>query len=127
MPTRAFCLVVGVSAILLAADGVTPEERGHDLFIRRCSGCHSLDLNKEGPRLGGVYGRKVASEPKFAYSGALRKLQFRWDEAQLDRWLQNPESVAPNNDMEFRLTDARERTLVITYLKSLDMKNANKP
>lgn len=34
----------------------------------RCSGCHALDLNKEGRRLRGVYGRKGANVPDFAAS-----------------------------------------------------------
>jgi cytochrome c2 len=40
-----------------AAEG----EQGKELFERRCSGCHSLDKDKEGPRLHGVYGRAAGS------------------------------------------------------------------
>jgi hypothetical protein len=31
--------------------------RGKDVFERRCTGCHSLDQNREGPRLRWVFGR----------------------------------------------------------------------
>lgn len=96
-----------------------PEERGKDLFARRCSGCHALDLNKEGPRLRGVYGRKAASVPGFPYSDALKKLAIRWDDASLDRWLTDPDAMAPDTDMAFRLADGEERKVVIAYLKSL--------
>jgi cytochrome c len=118
MLAKILCLAAAGGAILLAFN--TQEEHGKDLFVRRCSGCHAPDLNKEGPRLRGVYGRKAASVPGFAYSDALRKMDLRWDDASLDRWLRDPDSMAPDTDMGFRLTDAEERKAVISYLKSLE-------
>ena len=62
-------------------------ERSRKSAARNCS-CGAaaaatlLDLNKEGPRLRGVYGRKAASVPDFAYSDALKKVDIRWDDAQ---------------------------------------------
>jgi cytochrome c len=121
MLARIMCLAVAGGVVLLAFN--TREERGKDLFMRRCSGCHALDLNKEGPRLRNVYGRKAASAPGFSYSDALKKLDLHWDEASLNRWLSDPDSMAPDTDMGFRLTDAEERNALIAYLKSLDLKN----
>lgn len=121
MLARVMCLVVAAGAVLLAFN--TQEKRGKDLFMRRCSGCHALDLNKEGPRLRNVYGRKAASVPDFSYSDALKKLELRWDEASLGRWLTDPDSMAPDTDMGFRLTEAEERNALIAYLKSLNLKD----
>ena len=118
MIAKIVCLAVAGGVILLAFN--TEEERGKDLFVRRCSGCHAPDSNKEGPRLRGVYGRKAASVPGFSYSDALKKADIRWDRASLDRWLSDPDSMAKDTDMGFRLTDAEERKAVIGYLKSLD-------
>jgi len=118
MIARILCLAVAGGAILLAFN--TEEERGKDLFVRRCSGCHAPDLNKEGPRLRGVYGRRAASVPGFSYSDALKKADIRWDQASLDRWLSDPDSMAPDTDMGFRLTNAEERKAVIPYLRNLD-------
>lgn len=87
--------------------------------MRRCSGCHAPDLNKEGPRLRGVFGRKAAAVAGFGYSEALRKATVRWDETTLDQWLSDPDALVPETDMAFRLTDAAERKEVIAYLKSL--------
>src|ERR1700741_3486715 len=53
--------------------------RGKDLFEKRCGGCHSLDTDKEGPRLRNVYGRKAGSILGFKYSDALKGAQFTWD------------------------------------------------
>jgi cytochrome c len=109
--------VLAGAASLLALG--TPEERGKDLFGRRCSGCHALDIDKEGPRLGGVYGRKAASVPEFEYSEALKKSAACWDEASLELWLTDPDAMAPGTDMAFRVSDGEERKALIAYLKSL--------
>jgi cytochrome c len=106
--------------LTLSAAGETgKEERGKELFVRRCSGCHAPDMNKEGPRLRGVYGHKAASSPGFAYSDALKKAGIRWDDASLDRWLSDPDAMVPDTDMAFRLANGDERQAVIAYLKSL--------
>ena len=117
MTKKLLWAIVAGSTILLAF--ATPQERGQDLFARRCSGCHGTDTNKEGPRLRGVYGRKAASVPGFDYSEALRKTDTRWDDATLERWLTDPDAMAPGTDMAFRVNDPEERKALIAYLKSL--------
>jgi cytochrome c len=102
---------------LLAMNG--PADHGKDLFERRCSGCHSLDKNKEGPRLRGVYGRKAASLSDYDYSNSLKQLDVHWDDASLDRWLTDPDAMAPGTDMAFHVGDVTERQAIIAYLKSL--------
>jgi cytochrome c len=91
--------------------------RGKDLFEKRCGGCHSLDTDKEGPRLRGVYGRKAGRIPSFKYSDAMKGAQFAWDQTLLDRWLTNTESVVPDNDMDFHVPKADERADIIEYLR----------
>jgi cytochrome c len=117
MLAKISCAVLASGIILLALS--TPEERGKDLFVRRCSGCHAPDLNKEGPKLRGVYGRKAASVAGFDYSETLKKAGIRWDDATLDKWLTDPDAMVPETDMAFRLADGDERKAVIAYLKSL--------
>lgn len=90
---------------------------GQALFAKRCGGCHSLDHDKEGPRLRGVYGRAAASVESFDYSEALKKSQLRWDDETLDRWLTDSEKLVPNTDMTFRVPEAEERSAIIQYLK----------
>jgi cytochrome c len=108
------------STCMMAAAPASPEKpgTGKQLFERRCTGCHSLDQDKEGPRLRTVYGRKAGSVPTFAYSDALRSAQWTWDDAALDRWLKSTNSVAPGNNMEFRVVSAEERAAIIGFLKS---------
>ena len=90
---------------------------GKALFEKRCGGCHALDRDKEGPRLGGVYGRTAGSVDSFQYSDALKKSKIKWTEETLDKWLTDTEKLVPNNDMTFHVEKADERSKIIAYLK----------
>ena len=92
---------------------------GKALFEKRCSGCHALDADHEGPRLRGVFGRPTSAVKTFKYSEALQKSKFTWDEAKLDKWLTDTDSLVPDNDMGFRVPKPEERAAIISYLKSL--------
>ena len=94
----------------------TPQT-GKQLFEKRCTGCHSLDKNKEGPRLGDVYGRKSGTIADFSYSNELKAAHIIWDEGSLDQWLANPEAVVPNNDMAFHVSSPQERADIIQFLR----------
>jgi cytochrome c len=90
---------------------------GKVLFEKRCTGCHALDRDKEGPRLGNVFGRKAGSVPSFQYSDGLKSANFTWDAALMDKWLTDTESVVPDNDMTFHVPKAEERADIIEYLR----------
>jgi cytochrome c len=87
------------------------------LFEKRCGGCHALDRDKEGPRLGGVYGRTAGSVDSFQYSDALKKSKIKWIEETLDKWLTDTAKLVPNNDMTFHVEKPDERSKIIAYLK----------
>jgi cytochrome c len=91
---------------------------GKALFEKRCTGCHALDLNKEGPRLRNVYGRVAGGVAGFQYSDALKSARLTWDSELLDRWLTDTGSVVPDNDMDFNVPKAQERADIIAYLRS---------
>src|ERR1035438_8025046 len=88
------CLSVGLALLWILAQPngsqAAEGEQGKELFERRCSGCHSLDKDKEGPRLHGVYGRAAGSLPGFAYSDALKASHFNWGAHTLVRCLTDP-------------------------------------
>lgn len=104
---------------VLVAGQAGGADRGREAFEKYCTGCHAADSAKEGPPLRGVFGRRVAADPQFPYSDALRKAQFAWDEGRLDRWLADPDGLVPDNNMPFRLDSAAERSAIIDYLKRL--------
>jgi cytochrome c len=105
--------------LALAAAEAEPSARGREFFEKRCTGCHALETTKAGPPLRGVFGRRAGADPKFPYSDALRGAKLVWDEDKLNRWLADPDSLVPDNDMSFRLDNATEREAIIGYLKQL--------
>jgi cytochrome c len=100
-----------------AADAPGDPARGKQLFEKRCTGCHSLDADKEGPHLRGIYGRKAGTAPGFAYSDALKAANFTWNDALLEKWLTDTESVVPDNKMDFHVPNPDERADIIGYLR----------
>jgi cytochrome c len=91
--------------------------RGKELFEKRCTGCHSLTRNRQGPRLQGVYGRTSGSVGDYAYSQALKNSHIVWDEKSLEQWLTDPDAFFPGNNMDFLVSNPQERLHIISYLK----------
>jgi len=91
--------------------------RGQIAFEKRCTGCHALDADRDGPRLRGVYGTKAATNSGFTYSAALKKSGITWTELTLDQWLKDTNAMVPGNDMEFRVKNPQERADLIAYLR----------
>ena len=124
LPTRAFTL----AALLLAATGAGTVARadvdaaaGKEVF-KKCAVCHATQAgqNKVGPSLAGVVGRKAGSVPNYSYSAANKDSGLTWDEATLDKYLENPSGVVPNTKMVFPgLKTEKERQDVIAYLETL--------
>jgi cytochrome c len=110
-----------------AASGDRPEStslaaagnpmRGKAIFESRCTGCHSLHQNLEGPHLGGVYGRTAGTVSGFDYSPALKSTHIVWSEETLNRWLTDPQTMVPGADMDFFVKDPQQRVDVIAFLK----------
>jgi len=111
--------LIASSAMLPSQAGVQGGQDGQALFQKRCGGCHALDADHEGPRLRGVIGRAAGTVKTFKYSASLQNARLTWDEAKLDKWLTDTESVVPDNDMAFRVPKQDERAVIILYLKSL--------
>jgi cytochrome c len=104
-------------------NGKGDAKRGLAVFEKRCTGCHSLDEDKEGPRLRGVYGQKAGIlSTTFEYSSALKASNVTWDAPSLNQWMADPEKIIPKSDMFFRVPQAQERIDVIAYLQTLSDK-----
>jgi cytochrome c len=90
---------------------------GQAVFNKRCTGCHAIDADREGPRLSGVYGRKAGSIEGFAYSKGLKNSGIIWTDATLEKWLSDPDLMYPDNNMSFSVPRAEERRDLIAFLK----------
>lgn len=102
-----------------AAQTAGDAARGAKLYQQRCTACHSLDANRIGPMHRGVFGRKSAGVPGYAYSDALKGLNVTWNAQTLDRWLTNPSAMARGTAMGIRVPNPQDRADLIAYLKSV--------
>jgi cytochrome c len=109
----AVLLAAAISAALAEtawAGGLAGDPNRGETLYEACQDCHSLDKNDVGPRHRGVFGRKAASLPDYDYSDALKSANIVWNEETLDKWLTDPQAVAPGAKMFFHAD-------VIAYLK----------
>jgi len=121
---RSLRFVFWTAALLpiVGARAAGDPQAGRALYQLRCAACHSLDYNGVGPAHRGVFGRMPAQAPGFAYSDALKRVHRVWDETTLDRWLADPESLAPGQRMGVSVASAQERADLIAYLKQVSEK-----
>jgi cytochrome c len=113
-------LAAAISAALAEtawAGGLTGDAARGETLYEACQDCHSLDKNDLGPRHRGVFGRKAGSLPDYDYSDALKSANIVWNEETLDKWLTDPQVVAPGAKMFFHLDNPQDRADVIAYLK----------
>jgi len=120
--TKRLLTTSAIALFALITIAAQAEDGPRQTFEQRCSGCHTLDKLKVGPPLRNIYGNKAGSDKTFLYSDALKNSKVVWDDATLDHWLVDTDSVAPGNDMPFRLNNKEERTKIIAYLKELAKK-----
>jgi cytochrome c len=92
-------------------------------YNNHCRTCHSAEPgdNRLGPSLHGVMGRKAGSVEGFAYSPGFKTTDLVWDDANMDKFIANPNSVFPGSNMATfaGLEDESQRTSIIDYLKTL--------
>lgn len=85
-----------------------------------CKTCHDAQVNKIGPHLAGVVGRKAGSVPDFNYSAANKNSGITWTPEKLFQYLEGPQRVVPGTKMTFiGFPDPQKRADVIAYLKTL--------
>jgi cytochrome c len=92
---------------------------GKVVYDAKCSACHSASDNRVGPMHAGVVGRKAGSIKDYDYSPALRTSKLVWTQANLAKWLTDPEAVIPGQRMGYRLGVAGDRADVVAYLATL--------
>jgi cytochrome c len=114
--SRAFFFLLAASLAASPAIAGGDAGRGEQIY-QACQDCHSLDKNDVGPRHRGVFGRKAGSLPDYPYSDALKSANIVWNEETLDKWLTDPQAVAPGARMFFHLDNPQDRADVVAYLK----------
>ena len=119
-------IISSLAAMVMAATPALADgdaAAGEKVFIK-CKACHENEqgVNKIGPTLKGVVGRKGASVEGYAYSDGAKAKSAEglvWDEATLAAYLPDPKAYVPGTKMAFAgLKNPQEVADVIAYLKS---------
>ena len=114
---------LGAFAVVLASGPATASgdaEAGAKLFKKKCKICHSTEvgINKNGPSLAGIIGRKAGSSDFTKYTG-LKGSEVVWDDDNLDKFLTNPKKFVGAKSMATKVKKEDERDNIIEYLKTL--------
>ena len=123
----ALAAALGAAPLLLTAQLMTATAaladgdatHGKQIF-NKCMVCHSIQVgvNKIGPSLHGVVGRKSGTVADYSYTDAMKNSGLTWDEATLNKYLTNPRKLVPGTRMIFvGLPKEPDRLDVIAYLK----------
>lgn len=122
-PYAVATLILGLA---LGAGTATAQDvdiaRARQLFVSACGTCHTAEkgaANRQGPNLYDIVGKPVGLREGFKYSEPLKSSGFVWDEATLDRWIEDAQAARPGTIMAYRQRDPDRRKLVIAYLKTL--------
>jgi cytochrome c len=111
--------VTAAALAQMAPSGTDPQVA----YNNHCRTCHSADPgdNRLGPSLHGVMGRKAGSVDGYSYSPGFKTTDLVWDEANMDKFIANPNSVFPGSNMATfaGLKDEGQRKAIIDYLKTL--------
>lgn len=107
----------GGSLAAAVADG----SRGAEVW-QACALCHTLgpdDGNRAGPSLHGLFGRRIATAPGYAFSPALQAMDIVWTPETVSALFEHgPEAYTPGSRMpDQRLPDPADRAALVAFLE----------
>lgn len=109
---------LGLSATAAFAD---PSAELGEAVFKKCMACHAIGegaVNKVGPQLNGVVGRKSGTVEGYSYTDANKNSGLTWDEATLKDYLKDPRAKVPGTKMSFAgLQKPEDIDNIIAYLK----------
>lgn len=134
---RAFLATLALSSALgspLTAEGIGDPVRGATLFERQCKACHQIGegaINRVGPYLTGVFGRRAGTVDGFKYSRPMTRMGsdgLTWTLETLDVYIENPKSLVSGTRMNYRgMADATARADLLAYLRDFSDKPRDIP
>ncbi len=117
-------MLAAALAMGAAVSSAQAETAGEKLYKQHCAACHAIAKDAPmgmGPNLHGVFGKEAGKLAGFPYSeefkGALAGKN--WTAELLDKWLEQPQSVAKGTYMMYAQPDASVRKSIIEYLQTV--------
>jgi len=106
-----------------AASSVMAQSAGEKTFKQQCGACHAVAADAPpgaGPNLHNIVGREAATMAGFPYSNEFKKALAgkKWTPELLNKWLEDPQDVAPGTYMMYKQGNEDIRKSVIDYLQS---------
>lgn len=130
----ALTLTAAIGALPVAAEQIGDAIRGATLFGRYCSGCHQIGpdaVNRVGPRLTGVFGRRAGTVTEFTYSKSMIRMGddgLTWTLETLDAYVENPKALISGTRMNYKgMADDEARFALLAYLREFSDKPQNIP
>lgn len=91
--------------------------------MKKCASCHDVSkggVNKVGPELYGVVGRKKGSNPGFTYSDGMMAKGGTWQYEDLFHFIHNPKKFVPNTKMSFAgIKKPEDIADLVAYLRTM--------
>lgn len=106
------------------ADG--DAKKGEKVY-KKCKVCHSIKKGEQkiGPSLAGIYGKKAGQVKGFKKYKALKGVNFKWDEDNLEDWVKNQKDflkdkgIKKKTGMRVKIKKEKDRENLVAYLKTL--------
>ena len=132
LPALALSAAMGTSPG--AAEEIGNAERGATLFQQHCSTCHQIGpeaINRVGPYLTGIFGRRAGSARDFNYSRSMTRMGddgLTWTLETLDAYVENPKALISGTRMNYKgMADAEARHALLAYLREFSDKPQDIP
>jgi cytochrome c len=100
---------------------MTTDAKAGEKVFALCRSCHVLDegVNRVGPSLHKIVGRKSGSVAGFSYSDANKNSGVTWSEDVLFEYLKDPKGFMPGTKMAFPgIKNDQDRANLVAYLAS---------
>lgn len=130
----ALALTAAVGVFPAAAEEIGDADRGATLYKRQCSACHQIGpdaVNRVGPPLTGIYGRRAGTAPDFTYSKSMARMGadgLTWTLETLDAYVENPKSLVSGTRMNYKgMADPEARSALLAFLREYSDRPQNIP
>lgn len=100
-------------------------DHGAEVF-RACIACHTLNAGdgyRAGPTLAGLFGRKIATQPDYNFSPALKRLNITWTPETVSKMFEvGPMEYTPGTKMPEQKIGTEDRAALVKFLEKATKK-----